>query len=577
MDEDGRDMKRAMFCALGLLVAPLMAEIHGPVVQWYRSPSTTAAILWVEHDATAAKPGAWAVGEAGFGYGDDDDRTVLKGMKDKFRSVFLRKKVNLPALPKDAKLVIRGYYDDGLIVYVNGKEVVRERVEGEGNVVQRVSDHEATGWERFEISGASELLKQGENVIAVECHNKGLGSSDLSVDVAVIVVAGEARKSLIKPGSRWEYLYGAVPEEDWKTKGGDIGAMQATEKPKARKLRFRLRGSGEWQTKESERRPFGESEAWVHEVDLDGLVPASSYEIELDGGGSSWFQTAPTELPAGTSFVTGGDMFHTVEMLDAMNRRAGKEDPLFALLGGDLAYANGQSTSRWYQWLDSWASEAVAPDGRMIPMVVAIGNHEVKGVAYAPEDPPPTSEAPHFYSLFKLPEGVSNYALDFGKSLSLVMLDSGHTQSISSQTDWLEETLQARQSAARTYICYHRPAWGTGVKGDAVEVREEWGPLFERYGVDAVFENDHHVFKRTKPLLAGKVDAERGIPYLGDGAWGTNVRVIPAKVVKQRPWLASYSSKNHLIRVTMKESGAVYDALAADGEVFDTWEYGYRK
>lgn len=570
-------MNLATCSALALMTAPLVAEVHGPVVQWSENPSTSAALLWVEHEAMVAKPGSWAVGEAGFGYGDDDDKTVLKGMKGKFRSVFLRKKVDVPVVPEGAKLMIRGYYDDGLIVYVNGKEVVRRRVVGEGNVVQRVDDHEATGWERFELVSAAEWLKQGENVISVECHNKGLNSSDLSVDLALVLVSGEARKPLIHPGSHWEYLYGAVPEEDWKLKTGDIVAMRTTERPESREIRLRQRGRGEWQTKQSERRRFGESEAWVHSVKLSGLLPASSYEFELPGGGKGWFQTAATELPAGTRFVTGGDMFHTIEMLDAMNRRAGEEDVLFALLGGDLAYANGQKTSRWYQWLDSWAKEAVAPDGRMIPMIVAIGNHEVKGHGYAPKDPPPPSDAPIFYSLFELPEGVSNYTVDFGKSLSLVMLDSGHTQSVASQSGWLKETLKARQSAERTFVCYHQPAWGTGVKGDAVDVRQEWCPLFEAFGVDAVFENDHHVHKRTKPLIAGKVDVDQGVPYLGDGAWGTNVRVIPSQKVKDRDWLASYASKNHLIRVTLKEKGAVYDAMSADGEVFDTWEYGYRK
>ncbi|MBK1826936.1 metallophosphoesterase [Haloferula rosea] len=570
-------MNRLILSALGVLVAPLVAETHGPIVQWYRSPSTSAALLWIEHEAVAAKPGAWAVGQAGFGYGDDDDKTVLQGMKGKYRSVFLRKSLELKSIPKDAKLLVRGYYDDGLIVYLNGKEVVRQRVEGEGNVVQRVDDHEATKWERFDVGAADGLLKAGKNVIAVECHNKGLNSSDLSVDVSLVLVAGGKRKVLLQPGSRWEYLYGAVPGDGWKMRAGEIGVDPSADLPEAQKLKFRPKGAGDWVTRESERRLFGDSGAWVHSVDLDGLQPASSYEFELEGGSKGWFQTAPTEVPDGTSFVTGGDMMHTVELLDAMNRRAGKEDPMFALLGGDLAYANGLSASRWYQWVDSWTREAVAPDGRMIPMVVAIGNHEVKGMAYAPKNPPPTSEAPYFYSLFKLPEGVSNYSLDFGKSLSLVMLDSGHTQSISSQTDWLRETLQARQGAKRTYVCYHRPAWGTGVKPDAVDVQDEWGPLFEQYGVDAVFENDHHVYKRTKPLLAGKVDESNGIPYIGDGAWGVNVRVIPAEELKKRDWLAHQAPKNHLIRVTMNADGATYDAMTAAGEIFDTFEYGYRK
>lgn len=571
-------MKRAIVCALGLCISPLFGEIHGPILQWYREPSTTGALLWIEDQSVDAKPGMWAEGQAGFGYGDDDDKTVLEGMQGEFRSVFLRKKLNMKAPPAaDATLVVRGYYDDGLIVYINGKEVVRQRVEGEGNVVQRVDDHEATGWEEFEIGAASEWLKEGKNVVAVECHNKSLNSTDLSVDVSLLYLRDGKRSALIKPSSRWEYFYGAVPKKDWKTRTGHRRVEMADVLPATREVKFRKRGQVEWQSQSSKRRPFGDSGAWVHSVDLEGLLPASSYEFGLDGGKSGWFRTAAKELPDGSTFVTGGDMFHNIELLDAMNRRAGKEDPLFALLGGDLAYANGQSASRWLQWVDSWAREAVAPGGRMIPMVVAIGNHEVRGVGYAPKDPPPPSEAPFFYSLFELPNGVSNYALDFGSSLSLVMLDSGHTQKVASQTEWLRKTLEARRGAKRTYVCYHRPAWGTGVKADAVDIQQEWGPLFESFGVDAVFENDHHVYKRTKPLLAGKVDEKNGIPYIGDGAWGTNVRVIPAEELESRDWVAHAASKNHLIRVIMGPYGARYEAMEANGEVFDLLDFDYRK
>ena len=44
-------------------------------------------------------------------------------------------------------------------------------------------------------------------------------------------------------------------------------------------------------------------------------------------------------------------------------------------------------------------------------------------------------------------------------------------------------------------------------------------PLFDKYQVTAVFENDHHTYKRTHPLLNNQIDRKRGIVYLGDGCW----------------------------------------------------------
>ena len=83
----------------------------------------------------------------------------------------------------------------------------------------------------------------------------------------------------------------------------------------------------------------------------------------------------------------------------------------------------------------------VGRDGRLIPMVACIGNHEVDG-GYGK----PRAKAPFFYALFDGLYPETGYAtLDFGDYLSLVLLDTGHTTPIGGeQTDWLEKTLKAR-------------------------------------------------------------------------------------------------------------------------------------
>ena len=166
-------------------------------------------------------------------------------------------------------------------------------------------------------------------------------------------------------------------------------------------------------------------------------------------------------------------MFHTREMLDAMNRRAGTESPLFALLGGDLAYANGVDGDRWLEWIESWNQCAIAPDGRLIPMIPVIGNHEVKGAAFRPTNAPPRTEAPHFYSLFHGMTDGSRFAVDFGSYMTVIALDSGHTENVATQAQWLRETLEDRAGVSHKFVCYHRPAWGTGAKPDAVDRSEE--------------------------------------------------------------------------------------------------------
>jgi hypothetical protein len=40
-------------------------------------------------------------------------------------------------------------------------------------------------------------------------------------------------------------------------------------------------------------------------------------------------------------------------------------------------------------------------------------------------------------------------------------------------------------------------------------MRKHWVPLFDQYGLDAAFENDHHVYKRSKLLKGDKTDPSR--------------------------------------------------------------------
>ncbi len=555
---------------LVLAATVLRAGIHGPILQWYDDPQTTMTVSWIERNVQEGVENKWTWGRGGFGYGDDDDATVFPRMQKRFRSIYLRRTFNWdkPGMPE--RFVLRMRYDDGVVVYLNGREVLRKGVVGSGDRVRSVAGHEAVNWEQFEVNAAVKYLRKGKNVIAVEVHNHELGSSDLSLDTELWLVAGESSTRVIAAGGWWQYLANAKPMRNWMCGCPEVPAGAPQMMRFSTALYYREKGAEKWVTdREVKTKPFGEANAYVRTVALKGLKPGTDYEYKVAGAGvSGWFSTAPEKLAVGTKFVTGGDMFHTRELLDAMNRRAGLEDPLFALLGGDLAYANGMAAERWYVWADSWREMAVAPDGRSIPMVVAIGNHEVKGKAYCPEEAPPASEAPYFYSLFELPGGKSNYGLHFGKDLSLVMLDSGHTQAIASQDEWLEAELKRSRGSAYTFVCYHRPAYGTGVKEDAVHIRRHWCPLIEKYGVEAVFENDHHVYKRTKSILAGEVK-DGGVLYIGDGAWGVQVRAIDKELLKGRDWLAYSGSINHLIRVTLEGGKVRYEAVKADGEVFD--------
>ena len=270
-------------------------------------------------------------------------------------------------------------------------------------------------------------------------------------------------------------------------------------------------------------------------------------------------------------------MYHERKLLDEMNRRAGLERPLFALLGGDLAYANGKEVDRWYEWIDSWHDNAVTADDYLIPMIAVIGNHECIKTQNLNEvkeadrkDFDPRKVAKFYYSLFPLPQEVSNYVIDFGNYLSIACLDSYHTQTPKAQTEWLESTLKQRTNFPHLFACYHRPAYGTLIKDDMQEIRKEWAPLFEKYGVDVAFENDHHVYKRTMPIKHNQVDIS-GVTYMGDGAWGVGVRKVDWAKLRPLKYIARAEDLNHLIRVKLYQGRQQFEAVDSTGKYLDSF------
>lgn len=67
------------------------------------------------------------------------------------------------------------------------------------------------------------------------------------------------------------------------------------------------------------------------------------------------------------------------------------------------------------------------------------------------------------------------------------------------QLSWIEQNL--RNSQAKWKICFfHHPLFSDGKShGPDVDLRARLRPLFERYGVNAVFSGHEHVYERLKP------------------------------------------------------------------------------
>jgi Predicted phosphohydrolases len=317
----------------------------------------------------------------------------------------------------------------------------------------------------------------------------------------------------------------------------------------------------------------GIEDRWLHRVELTGLTPGST--IYLTAGdpaiGTSReikVRTIPHD-DRPLRFIAGGDLdakHETREML----RLAATFSPDFALIGGDIAYDDGRLSNlgMWDSLLSYWADEMITPDGFSIPLVAAIGNHEVRG-GYGGSG----EDVPFYFSMLgQQPEARSYFAHQFGANLVVLSLDTGHVAAHEgAQTQWLEETLERFKDVPFRAAQYHVPLYPSTRSFDdrwATLGRKHWLPLFDRYELTVAFENHEHTFKRSHLLRNNEVVTEGGTLYLGDGAWGREQR----PVTKGGRWyLEKAAQMLHFWVVDVDRNGLVYRAIDRHGRTFDVY------
>ena len=141
----------------------------------------------------------WSTGQALLGYGAINGRTIntnLNFQTPRLPTIYLRRSFNVTDASTFTQLNLRVIQDDGVIIYLNGKEIVRLNMNGgtqtynsfaigaianEGSLVNLPSINLSPG----------DLL-EGVNTLAVELHQSSGSSSDTGLDLQLsgIVPAG---------------------------------------------------------------------------------------------------------------------------------------------------------------------------------------------------------------------------------------------------------------------------------------------------------------------------------------------------------------------------------------------------
>src|SRR5690606_29686647 len=132
------------------------------------------------------------------------------------------------------------------------------------------------------------------------------------------------------------------------------------------------------------------------------------------------------------------------------------------------------------------------------------------------------------------------------------------------------ELIAARQDSSIRHIfaVMHHPPFSISLHGGATDLRDRWTPLFEQYGVSAVFSGHDHVYSRAE---------HDDIHYFITGGAG-------APLYPRRPHsspldvaaVKKFERVLHYLRVTVTGARIEVTAIRADGTIIETtvWNDG---
>ncbi len=148
-----------------------------------------------EPDSNWKKPSfddsGWLSGPGALGYGESYIATVVPYGPDslnKYITIYFRTSFQLASDPAQiTTLLLSANYDDGILIYLNGREVARQGLPvGTITYSTPAASHEGGSYESIDLSVYKNLLLLGDNLLAVEVHQPSLSSTDLVWDAGLI-------------------------------------------------------------------------------------------------------------------------------------------------------------------------------------------------------------------------------------------------------------------------------------------------------------------------------------------------------------------------------------------------------
>jgi len=530
--------------------------IHQGSVWKYLDDGSNQGTLW---RFASFSDSAWASGPAEFGYGDNDEATVVSyGPTDtnKYITTYFRSTFNVSniSLYKGLRMYLKR--DDGAVVYFNGTEVYRSNMP-DGTI----SD---TTLSSIAISGGAETdfirvfldistIVNGNNLVAVEIHQADVTSSDISFNFSLLADTDAQI-------SRGPYLQQSTPNS--------IYVRWSTSIPEVSKVFY---GTSLAYTDSV----YDSSLTYVHEVQLTGLSANTKYYYAVNsssgllaGDAETFFKTPPLpETIQPVRIWTMGDFgtgnVEQNQVRDAYYNYRGSDYTDLILWLGDNAYPSGTDEQYSYNVFTNHYESILEKS----VVYSTMGNHELFFSSAVNQTGP-------YYDMFTFPKngeagGVASgteayYSFDYA-NIHFVCLESNIDSFGSANTNAMITWLNADLTATTqhwTIVYLHCPPYSRGyhdsdIYPDMIYVRENIVPVLESYRVDLVLSGHDHDYERS---------------YLLNGHYGLSSTFNTAMIVDS----GSGAAPEFYDKVSPNYLGTVYAVVGCGGgleEVQTTWPH----
>ena len=454
--------------------------------------------------ALAFDDGAWPSGPAQLGYGDGGEATIVGYGPDsgaKYITTYFRRAFSVSDPGAYQSLTLNLLRDDGAVAYLNGIEVFRSNMPA-GTVSYTTAALTAIGGadESTFHSAAIDpsLLVTGNNVLAVEVHQSGGTSSDVSFDAELVASSGVrlARGPYLQMGTTSTQVL------RWRTSAATDSRVRIGASPAALTTVV-----------------DDPAVTTEHAVTVTGLAADTTYyysvgsttEALAGGDVDHFFVTPPAPDTgaavriwvlgdAGTAGPTGSNVSQAA-VRDAYGSFNGAGYTDLILLLGDNAYETGTDAEYQNAVFNMYPGFL-----RQSNLWSTIGNHDT-----ASSTNPNVATLPYF-NIFTLPAsgeagGVASgtekyYSFDFG-DIHFVCLDSmtSSRATSGSMLTWLAADL-AVNTRPWLIAFWHHPPYTKGshdsdTEAQLMEMRGNALPILEAYGVDLVLSGHSHSYERS--------------------------------------------------------------------------------